>query len=519
MTRMSKFSATAGWLLVVAIFAGCEFQPPAAGPALPTKPIAASSPGIDPKLLDDADVWMVCHIGGAKVGYMHTQVTTSGPSPTGQRIYTYDDRLSFKRFGQTATIQTHLSCTESLDGQLREFESVLKTGPDPVVTKGRVRGGQLILETTTAGKTTTAAAAWDAAWGGFFADKQSLQQRPLKPGESRRVTALLPVVNQAGEIQMKAGGYEAVALLGETRRLLRVDVATRIGPTVLKSIVWIDESGREWKIRDQQLGMEAFRTTREVAEKSETAAAFDIGESTLVRVQRRLDQPQTTRRIVYRAKLREGDPRKLFASGGSQTVSAIDAATVAIDVRAIRPDDPKEMNVPESAKPTADDSAASNMIQSDDPRVVALAGSIAAGETNAWQIACALEKLVREKIKLKNYSTAMATAADVVESLEGDCTEHSVLLAALCRARKIPARVAIGLVYVPAEQAYAYHMWTEVWIRDRWIGLDGTLGRGGIGADHLKLLDTPLAGSSGLAEILPIIQALGNLELEILEVE
>ena len=41
-----------------------------------------------------------------------------------------------------------------------------------------------------------------------------------------------------------------------------------------------------------------------------------------------------------------------------------------------------------------------------------------------------------------------ATAAEVARSREGDCTEHAVLLAALARARGIPARVAMGLVYV-----------------------------------------------------------------------
>ena len=67
---------------------------------------------------------------------------------------------------------------------------------------------------------------------------------------------------------------------------------------------------------------------------------------------------------------------------------------------------------------------------------------------------------------------------EVARSLEGDCTEHAVLLAALCRARKIPARVAFGLVYYPPQKGFAYHMWNEVWIADRWIPLDATLGHG-----------------------------------------
>ena len=92
-----------------------------------------------------------------------------------------------------------------------------------------------------------------------------------------------------------------------------------------------------------------------------------------------------------------------------------------------------------------------------------------------------------------------------------------MLLAALCRARKLPARVAFGLVYYPPEKGFAYHMWNEVWIADRWVPMDATLGQGGIGADHIKLGDSNLAGGSPLADLLAVIQVFGRLELEVVE--
>ena len=148
-----------------------------------------------------------------------------------------------------------------------------------------------------------------------------------------------------------------------------------------------------------------------------------------------------------------------------------------------------------------------------------MAAEVASQETDPWRLACELERYVKRTVQLKNYSTAMATAAEVAESLEGDCTEHAMLLAALCRARQIPARVAIGLVYHPPAQGFAYHMWTEVWIEDRWIGMDATLGQGGIGAAHLKLAVSSMEGSSAFADMLPIVQVIGRLELEILSAE
>ena len=49
--------------------------------------------------------------------------------------------------------------------------------------------------------------------------------------------------------------------------------------------------------------------------------------------------------------------------------------------------------------------------------------------------------------------------------------------------------------------------------------MDGTLGLGGIGAAHLKLNSSSLQGVSAYAELLPVIQALGRLELELVTVE
>ena len=107
----------------------------------------------------------------------------------------------------------------------------------------------------------------------------------------------------------------------------------------------------------------------------------------------------------------------------------------------------------------------------------------------------------------------------MAESGEGDCTEYAVLLAALCRARGIPARVAIGLVYVSAAQGFAYHMWNEVWVDGRWMPLDATIAQGHIGAAHLKLGHSNLKAAGAFATFLSVAQVIGQLKIEILEVE
>ena len=75
-------------------------------------------------------------------------------------------------------------------------------------------------------------------------------------------------------------------------------------------------------------------------------------------------------------------------------------------------------------------------------------------------------------------SVGLASASEVAQTKTGDCTEHGVLLAALLQANGIPARVASGLVYIDRfmdrRNVFGYHMWTQAWIDDRWVDLDGT---------------------------------------------
>jgi hypothetical protein len=49
--------------------------------------------------------------------------------------------------------------------------------------------------------------------------------------------------------------------------------------------------------------------------------------------------------------------------------------------------------------------------------------------------------------------------------------------------------------------------------------MDATLAQGGIGAAHLKLVHSNLAGASALSCFLPVAQVIGRLKVEILDVQ
>ncbi len=60
-------------------------------------------------------------------------------------------------------------------------------------------------------------------------------------------------------------------------------------------------------------------------------------------------------------------------------------------------------------------------------------------------------------------------------------------------------------------------MWNEAWIKDRWIPLDATLGRGGVPATHLVLTRSSLETGATFSALLPVMKVMGQLEIQVLD--
>jgi hypothetical protein len=490
--------------------------------------------------LPEFDVWEVAQVNGQRIGYSQTtlrQVEESGRQVAKLRQVM---KLSVQRFGQETSMETDYADTETPDGVLLGFELVVKQGTTPLRTTGKVVGGapgtlgRLELQIESQNQKQDHSVAWPAGAGGLLGAELSLRAKPLKPGE-RRTVECLNIDNQTCTAEMTAKEEETVELLSGSFRLLKIDLAVRMAPDAagkqveIQESVWTNPAGEVLKTWIKPMNMETFRVTKEVALAKTPLAKLDLGEATLVKVDRAIPHAHDTKRVRYRVRLQDGDPLAAFPAGPSQEVKRIDEHTAEITVRAIRPSDDKKADKPGDAKgdksvvasdaPTEADLKPNNFIQSDDPLIVAQAKEAAGGETGPWKVAVALEAYVSRAVTKKDYSQALATASEVARNHEGDCKGHALYLAALARARGIPARVAAGLVYVPQSQAFSGHMWTEVYVAGRWIGLDGMLAKGGIGGGHLQLTHSPMAGAAAYNILFPVMLIVGRLKVEVLDWE
>ena len=151
------------------------------------------------------------------------------------------------------------------------------------------------------------------------------------------------------------------------------------------------------------------------------------------------------------------------------------------------------------------------LIQSDDPRIIEAAEDYTNRRTFRIQqpksVAAQLTSAVYDALE-KSVTFSVPSAVQVLETRRGDCNEHTVLYVALARALGLPARTAVGLVYL--DGSFFYHAWPEVWLGD-WVAVDPTFGQRPADAAHIRFVV-----GGGLAQQVEIVRLIGRLDIDVL---
>ncbi|MEY3572303.1 MAG: transglutaminase family protein [Burkholderiaceae bacterium] len=87
------------------------------------------------------------------------------------------------------------------------------------------------------------------------------------------------------------------------------------------------------------------------------------------------------------------------------------------------------------------------------------------------QLACAIESRL---VYSPGVTEVYTSAADAWRKGAGVCQDHAHVMLACCRSLGVPARYVSGYVSGEARASEATHAWVDVWIQDRWRGLDVT---------------------------------------------
>jgi transglutaminase-like putative cysteine protease len=172
--------------------------------------------------------------------------------------------------------------------------------------------------------------------------------------------------------------------------------------------------------------------------------------------------------------------RSLFGGGAAEITLQFDAAgaggsnelvrrlriAIAADGRLVVGSTPYP---PATDRPTRQHTRPSFLIDYDQPvfkRVLADARAELGASPSIADITQFVDRFITHKGMARGYDIASIVAT----RREGDCTEHAVLLAAVARGLKVPARVASGIavVEIDGKPRSFGHAWAEIYRGGRW---------------------------------------------------
>lgn len=441
--------------------------------------------------------WRGIYYRGEKIGFAVGQVV---PTDTGFELQE-DGRMQMALLGADTVATLHTTARVDRDFALQSFDFSLDPGTGPTRIEGVLVGLQLTLTISTP--------------TGSRTDVRTLQERPalalslgrrlaaagLTTGATHQFQVFDPATLTNAPMTVVVGERELLRLAGLPIPAFRVEMQF----AGLRATSWITDTGEVVR-EESALGMLVVKEPADEAQRmavSERVRADLVQTAAIVpEMEQRIDDGRTVRRIVMElsgAEVPRGD-----LNGAGQTASG----------NRIEILDPRELK----AGPLADDLARylapEPLIESDAPEIIAETETALRGATDPRAMA---ERLTRHVNALldKKPTISIPSAKEVLRTQIGDCNEHTALYVAMARAAGIPARVAVGLVYLHG--AFFYHAWPEVYLREGggglWLPVDPTLNQFPADATHLRI------ARGGLDKQTVVLPLIGQLKIAVTELE
>jgi transglutaminase-like putative cysteine protease len=453
-------------------------------------------------------VWRGVYYRGEKIGFTVSQTTRTDDGFELQE----DGRLQMLLLGQdtAATIRTTARVDTAF--MLRSFDFSLDPGTGPITVKGSLdRPGdsyRLTLAIDSGGGTRVETRELPEAPVLSLNLSRLLANGGLVPGTTHTRTVLDPATLQSAVMTVTVGDRGVVRAMDTVIPAFRVETEFR----GLKTTSWVTDTG-EIVREESPLGL---MTIREPPERARGLAVPDRVKADLLQasavvpaMRGRIDEPRDVRRLKLRLDGADVPAEELNGAGQTADGNVIEI----VDPRLLQPG-PRDLNVERYLKPEL-------LIESDAPEIRAEAEQAVRGATDDRGRAERLTRYVNGLLD-KKPTVSLPSAREVLRTKVGDCNEHTALFVAMARSVGMPARIAVGLVFMHG--AFYYHAWPEVYIADPstslgarsqgfWLPVDPTLNQYPADATHLRLTR---GGLDKQAVVLPLI---GRLKMTVLDVE
>jgi hypothetical protein len=386
---------------------------------------------------------------------------------------------------------------ETSVGKPLSFESVYEFG----VTTDKVTGtigedGTLAVTISTMGREEKLTVPWPT--GALMAEgrRMLLREKGLTPGTEYKAKVfkarLAGVVNE----KVSVGPKKLINLLSGAMGLAEVTMVETLSDGEQRtSKSYMDDGFRALKstMPVGDIGVELYACSKEVALRN--AAPLDMLTKMFIPSPEPIPNVGQVSAVTYTLTPAK-DTNPSIPSFDSQKATRQWDGKISLEVKPVAgpswatfPYKGSKITLLEATRPTP-------YLQSDHKEVIELARKAVGNTRETAEAARRIESFVAQYIDKWSLKVGYASAAEVVKSREGDCSEFAVLTAALCRAVGIPAQVVVGVAYVDSfggKRGFMGHAWTQAYIgtdaQGVWVGLDAAFksSGGGYDAGHIAL--------------------------------
>ena len=323
-----------------------------------------------------------------------------------------------------------------------------------------------------------------------------LHEKGLTPGTEYKARVFKARLAQAIKEKISIGQSKMISLPSGAMGLTEITMVETLPDGEQRtSTSYVDNSFRAHKSKMSvgDLEIELYRCSKESALKA--AAPLDLLTKMLIPSPERIYNLEQAPAMTYTLIPAQGADSAIPALDG-QKVTRLWDGKITVEIRPVAgptwatfPYQGNKITLREAVRPT-------QYLQSDRKEVIDLARKAVGNTRSSVEAVQRIESFVAQYIEKWSMMVGYASAAEVIESREGDCTEFAVLTAALCRAVGIPAQVVVGVAYTndfAGRCGFAGHAWTQAYIGNDaqgvWVSVDAAYkhGGGGYDAGHIAL--------------------------------
>jgi hypothetical protein len=451
---------------------------------------------------------------GKKVGYaIHSREATAEKVTTTEKV-----NITMSRVGVPVTMTVTETSIETIEGKPLGFEVVQDFSMMIMKVVGTVNEqGTVNVTVTSMGAEQKSTLEWPS--GAVMAEGLRLLtlKKGLKEGLSYTVKIFSPGMMQAVDARIRIGPKRNVNLLGRVVAL--TEVTTTITMPMAGEIVTTSYVDKQLQVQKSVMPMMGMQI-----EMVACAKEFALGKNDVLELINKmflaspvpLEKVGSAKAIAYYL-VPIGDANSpMIPSTDNQSVRLGKDGVVIVTVEPTTapagsrfPYKGRDKAILEAMKPT-------RFLQSDNKQIIKLASRAIGDTKDTAEAVKRIEAFVAEYIENKSLSVGYASAVEVADSRQGDCSEHAVLTAAMCRAVGIPAQVVSGVAYVDdfaGLQGFGGHAWVQAYVGGKWVGLDAAFkgaGLGGYDAGHIAMA----VGNGNPEEFFSLAKILGRFKID-----